>query len=107
MSKIDSIIQEEEEIFKKKPTVGLSEVSKLIESAISKRPKETLERKKKKLHKRENGFTMSTQNSTSLDGSSYEAIHSSILQNDFSYLKMFSMQCRKNITVEDHKKEWI
>ena len=47
---------------------------------------------------------MSTQNITSLDGSSYEAIHSSISQNIFSYLKMFSMQCRKIITVEDNKK---
>ena len=47
---------------------------------------------------------MSTQNITSLDGSSYEAIHSSISQNIFSYLKMFSMQCRKNITVKDNKK---
>ena len=47
---------------------------------------------------------MSTQNITSLDGSSYEAIHSSISQNIFSYLKMFSMQCRKVITVEDNKK---
>ena len=47
---------------------------------------------------------MSTQNITSLDGSSYEAIHSSISQNIFSYLKMFSMQCRKNITAEDNKK---
>ena len=47
---------------------------------------------------------MSTQNITSLDGSSYEAIHSSISQNVFSYLKMFSMQCRKNIKVEDNKK---
>ena len=47
---------------------------------------------------------MSTQNITSLDGLSYEAIHSSISQNIFSYLKMFSMQCRKNITVEDNKK---
>ena len=56
------------------------------------------------LHKRENGFTMSTQNITSLDGSSYEAIHSSISQNIFSYLKMFSMQCRKNLTVEDNNK---
>ena len=41
---------------------------------------------------------------TSLDGSCYDAIHSSISQNIFSYLKMFSMQCRKNITVEDNKK---
>ena len=32
-------------------------------------------------------------------------IDSSILQNIISYLKMFSMQCRKkNITVEDNKK---
>ena len=36
-SEIDNIIQEEEEIFKKNPTVGLLEVSKLIDSAISKR----------------------------------------------------------------------
>ena len=47
---------------------------------------------------------MSTQNITSLDGSSYEAMRSSISQNIFSYLKMFSMQFRKNITVEDNKK---
>ena len=47
---------------------------------------------------------MSTQNITSLDGSGYEAIPSSISQNIFSYLKMFSIQCRKNITVEDNNK---
>ena len=47
---------------------------------------------------------MSTQNITSLDGSGYEAIHSLISQNIFSYLKMFSMQCRKVITVEGNKK---
>ena len=47
---------------------------------------------------------MSTQNITSLDGSGYEAIHSSISQNIFSYLKMFSIQCRKSITVENSKK---
>ena len=47
---------------------------------------------------------MSTQNITSLDGSSYETIHSSISKNIFSYPKMFSMQCRKVITVEDNKK---
>ena len=43
-------------------------------------------------------------NITSLVGSCYEAIDSSISQNIFSYLKMFSMQCRENITVEDNKK---
>ena len=47
---------------------------------------------------------MSTQNITSLDGASSEAIHSSISQNIFSSLKMFSMQCRKIIAVEDNKK---
>ena len=47
---------------------------------------------------------MNTQNIISHDGSCYEAIHSLISQNIFSYLKMFSMQCRKNITVEDNKK---
>ena len=36
-SEIDNIIQEREVIFKKNPTVGLSEVSQLIDSAISKR----------------------------------------------------------------------
>ena len=36
-SEIDNIIQEEEEIFKRNPTVALPEVSKLIDSAISKR----------------------------------------------------------------------
>ena len=30
---------------------------------------------------------------------------SHISQNIFSYLKMFSMQCRKNIKVEDNKKK--
>ena len=43
-------------------------------------------------------------NITSLDGSIFDAIDSSISQNIFSYLKMFNMQCRKNITVEDNKK---
>ena len=47
---------------------------------------------------------MRTQNITSLDGSGYEAGHSLISQNSFSYLKMFNMQCRINITVEDNKK---
>ena len=94
--------------FQENRTVGLPEVSKLIDSAISKgqvdRRKHSFLERKKILHKRENGFTMSTQNITSLEGLGYEAIHSSISQNIFSYLKMFSMQCRKNITVEDNKK---
>ena len=43
-------------------------------------------------------------NITSLDGSSYEVIHSSLSQNIVSYFKMFSLECRKTITVEDNKK---
>ena len=43
-------------------------------------------------------------NITSLDGSCYEAIDSSISQNTFSYLKTFSIQCRKDTTAEDNKK---
>ena len=47
---------------------------------------------------------MSTHNITSLDGSGYEVIQWSISQNIFSYLKMFSIQCRKSITVQDKKR---
>ena len=61
---IDNIIQEEEEIFKKNLTVGLPEVSKVIDSAISKRQGDQGKHSflaKKILYKRENGFIMSTQ----------------------------------------------
>ena len=37
LSEIDNIIQEEEQIFKKTPRVDLPKVSKLIDSATSKR----------------------------------------------------------------------
>ena len=88
----------------KNGAVGLPEVFKLIDSAISKRQgdrrKHSFLERKKILHKRENRFTMCT----SLDGSSYEATHSTISHNIFSCLKMFNMQCRKIITVEDNKK---
>ena len=47
---------------------------------------------------------MKTQNITSLDGSCYDAIYSSVSQNISSYLKVFSMKCIKNIAVEDNKK---
>ena len=62
-SEIDNIIKEGEVIFKKNPTVGLSEVSKMIDSAISKRQEDQRKHsflEKKKLHKRENGFTVNT-----------------------------------------------
>ena len=43
-------------------------------------------------------------NITALDGWCYEAIDLPISQNIFSYLKIFTIQCRKNITVEDNEK---
>ena len=43
-------------------------------------------------------------NILSLDGQCYEAIDSSISQKNFSYLKMFSMQCRENTTIENNNK---
>ena len=42
-------------------------------------------------------------NITSLDGSCYETMDLSFSHKKNSYLKMFSMQCRKNTTVEDNK----
>ena len=38
------------------------------------------------------------------EATDYEAIDSSVSQIFFLYLKMFSKQSRKNITVEDNKK---
>ena len=97
--------------FLKKTQVGLPKVSKLIGLAISKRrgdrKKYRFLERKKILYRRENGFTMSTQNITSLDGSSYEAIHSSISQNIFSYLKMFFHISGKLLQLRITKKEWI
>ena len=61
---MDNFIQEGEVIFKKNPTVDLTEVSRLIDSAISKRQGDQRKHsflEKKILHKRENGFTMNTQ----------------------------------------------
>ena len=63
-SEIDNIIQEGEVIFKKNPTVGLPEVSKLIDSAISKRQGDQRKHsflEKKVLHIKQNGFTINTE----------------------------------------------
>ena len=63
-SEIDNIIQERELIFKNNPTLGLPEVSKMIDSAINKRQGDQRKHnflKKKILNNKENGFTMNTQ----------------------------------------------
>ena len=97
-SEINNIVQEGEVIFRKNSTVGLPVVSKLIDLAISKRQGDQrkhslLEKKYSMKGKMDSLWT--PRNITSLDGSCYEAIYSSISQNIFSYHKMFRMQCRK------------
>ena len=95
-------------MFKKNPTVGLPEVCRLIYSAISKRQenqrKHSFLEKKKYSIKEKMDSTWTPKNIASLDGSCYKAIESWISQNSFSYIKIFSVQCRKNITVEVNKK---
>ena len=62
-SETDNIIQEGEVIFKKN-SACLLELCKLIDSAISKRQGDQRKHsfpEKKKLHNRENGFTINTQ----------------------------------------------
>ena len=83
-------------------------MSRLIDSAISMRQGE--QRKQSFLEKKNYSIKgkvdslWTPRNVTSLDGLCYEAIDSSVPKNIFSYLKMFSMQCRKSITVEDNRK---
>ena len=70
----------------------------------TRRPKETqFSWEKKYSIKRKMDSLWTPRNITSLDGSCYETMDSSFSQKIFSYLKMFSMQCRKNTTVEDNK----
>ena len=68
-------------------------------------PKETVFLRKKYSLKEKIHSLWTPRNITPLDGSCYEANDSSISQEIFSYLKMLSMQSRKNIRVEDNKKE--
>ena len=81
----------------------------MIDSATSKRQgdrrKHSFLERNKTLHKMEHGFTMSTQNIASLDGSSYEAIHSSISQNIFSYFKIFFHVSEKLLQFRITKKD--
>ena len=99
-SKNDNIIQEAEKFLKQKSTVGLPEVSKLIDSVMSKRQGDQREHSfldKKYFIKGKINSLWTPKNITAIDGWYYEAIDSSISQEIFSYLKMLSMQCRKNI----------
>ena len=110
-SKVENIIQEEEAIFKKNHTEGLPDVFKLIESALSKRQRDQrkhsfLERKKYYIKRKMDSLWKPRISHHFMD-QAMKQIHSSFSKNIFSYLKMFSMQCRKSSTVEDNKKEWI
>ena len=96
--------------FQENSTAALREVSELIDSAISKREGDQRKHtflEKKIRHKRENGFTMNTQK---YHITWWFVLWSNRLINFTKYYFMpqkFSMQCRKNITVEDNRKEWI
>ena len=89
------------------PTVDLPEVSRLTDSAISQKQGDkgnSFLEKKKNTIKGKLDSLWTPRNIISVDGSCQEAIDSSISWNIFSYLQMFSMQCRKNITVEYNEK---
>ena len=103
-SEINNIIKEGEVIFKKNTGVGLPDVSKLIDSAISKGKGDQRKQKKKCLIKGKVDSLWTPRNITSLDTSCYEAIESSIWQNIFPYLEIFNMQWKNNVAVEDYKK---
>ena len=96
-SEIDNITPEVWEVISKKnPTVGLPEVSNLIDSAISKRQGDRgnmVFLRKRILNKKENGFTRKTQK--------YYFTWWIVLWSN-QLIKMFSMQCKKKITVEDN-----
>ena len=111
-------IQEGEVIFKKNSTLSLPKVYRLIDSAISKRQGDQrkhsfLEKKKKTPKKGEwthyehpeiSYHLMNRFEAIDYEATDYKAIDSSVSQNVFLYLKMFSKQSRKNIIVEDNKK---
>ena len=92
---------------KKNPRVGLPEVSRLINSAIrnrngDQRKHSFLEKKKSIKGKMDSLWT--PRSITSLDGSCYEAINSSVSQTFFHIWKCLACNAEKNITVEDNKK---
>ena len=91
-SEIDNITPEVWEVISKKnPTVGLPEVSNLIDSAISKRQGDRgnmVFLRKRILNKKENGFTMKIQK--------YYFTWWIVLWSN-QLIKMFSMQCKKKL----------
>ena len=96
-SENDNIIQEGEVISKKIPSIGLPEVSKLICSIGN----TVFLRRKKYCIKGKMDSLWIPRIITPIDELCYEVINLSISQDIFSYLKMLSMQCRKNIRVWD------
>ena len=91
---IGNIIQEVEALSKKNSTGGLSEISRLINLAI----------RKKYWLKGKIDSLWTPRNITSLDGSCYEKIDSSVSQNFFQISKRLACNAEKNITIEDNKK---
>ena len=102
----DNIIQEGEWIFEKSPTVGLPQVSKLIDLEISKRLKETILLRKKHSIKGKTDLLWKPRSITLLDGSCYEAVGWLISQNVFSYPKCFACNAENTLQLKITKK-WI
>ena len=111
LTEIDNVIQEEKEIFKKNPTVDLPEVSKFIDSAISKeqrdRRKNSFLERKKILHKTGNGFTISTQKWHHLmDWARKQSTHQ--FHNFFFHISnCLACNAQKLLQLKIIKKEWI
>ena len=103
-SEFDNIIQEEEVIFKKNAAVGLPEVSKLTDSAVSKRQGDQRKHsflEEKNSIKGKMDLLWTPRNVTSFDGSCYEGMDSSISQ------KCLAWNAEKALQLKITKKEWI
>ena len=93
-------------IFKENPAVGLPEVYKLIDSAISKRQGDQKKHsflEKKTLWKGKGIHYKHPEISHHLMDRAMKQQTYQFHKIFFSYLKMFTIQCRKNIRVEDNK----
>ena len=103
-------------MFKKNHTLGLSEglseASRLIDSAISKRQGDQRKRsflEKKKLHTRENGFTMNTQKyriTWWMDRAMKQSTHQ-FHKTFFHMSKCSACSAEKTLQLRITKKEWI
>ena len=93
---------------KKIPTIRLPEVSKLIDSAISKRQRDQIKhsflKKKKILHNRENAFTMNTQKSLHLMDRAMKQLTHQFHKKFFHISKCLACNSEKTLQLKITKK---